>query len=717
MASSVWNKAYLQVIHIISGVVCIVTLSSSPLTAETGHDLWLRYVPIKDSTRRHRCRRLFTHIVAPGQSETMRALRYEAVTGLSGLLDTSIAACDTIDRSGGLVIETPGTVSRAAEPSVREQLPTLGSEGFRILSTHIRENRATIVAANTEVGALYGVYTFLRMIQTNQPLDSIDYVQRPYNQYRFLNHWDNMDGSIERGYAGRSLWFGPHWKKLPDTLPSRLRDYARANASIGINGTILNNVNADSEILKTHNLDRVAAIADLLRPYGIRIGLTARFSAPMEIGGIGTADPHNENVRQWWRHTAARIYKRIPDFIGFVVKANSEGQPGPQNYDRTHADGANCLARALAPHDGIVMWRAFVYGDADPDRAKRAYNTFMPLDGLFEDNVIVQVKSGPIDFQPREPAHPLFGAMTQTNIMMECQITQEYLGHATDLVYLAPMWKEVLDFDTYARGRKTTVARILHDKATGCAGVSNIGSDDNWCGHHFAPANWYAYGRLVWDPALEPETIADEWTRMTFTNDSDAVAVIRSMMMRSHQATVDYTMPLGLHHLMIPGGSHAMPAPELNTGYHGADKHGIGYDRTSGSGSNAVSQYSPEVASRFDSLHTCPLKYLLWFHHLPYDYPLSTGRTVIHELYARYNSARSYCAGLKTDWHAVRPFIDSQRYEQVMKKLDAQQRHANHWREVCVSYFEDISGCAPDSTAVEECHRTLETERTGAGAR
>ncbi len=687
----------------------ISALHSSP-AGETGYDLWLRYGPIAHSARRHRYRGVFTHVVAPGQSATMRALRHELETALRGLLDTaSITIGNTPDRDGAVIAGTPSTNPLIAASPVAADISRLGPEGYRIRSTRMKGKHVTVIAASTETGALYGAFSLPRIIQTGGSPETIDIEHTPHNHYRFLNHWDNMDGSIERGYAGRSLWFGPHWKKLPDTIPSRLRDYARANASIGINGTILNNVNADSEILKPRNLDRVAAIADLLRPYGIRVGLTARFSAPMEIGGLGTADPLNENVRKWWGRKAARIYTRIPDFIGFVVKANSEGQPGPQNYDRTHADGANCLARALAPHDGIVMWRAFVYGDADPDRAKRAYNTFVPLDGLFEDNVIVQVKSGPIDFQPREPAHPLFGAMTQTKIMMECQITQEYLGHATDLVYLAPMWKEVLDFDTYARGRATTVARILHDNATGCAGVSNIGSDDNWCGHHFAQANWYAYGRLAWNPGLRAETIADEWTRMTFTSDSDAVAVIRSMMMRSHQATVDYTTPLGLHHLMIPGGSHAMPAPELNTGYHCADKHGIGFDRTSRTGSNAVGQYFPEVSSRFDSLHTCPLKYLLWFHHLTYDYRLSTSRTVIQEVYARYRSGRSYVGGLEADWRRVRPFIDPQRYEQVETVLARQHTHADQWRNACVPYFRDISGIPPDSTTVEK-RRTEQVE-------
>ena len=478
--------------------------------------------------------------------------------------------------------------------------------------------RATVIAANTDIGVLYGVFRLLQLLQTGQPIDAVSLVEAPRIRHRLLNHWDNLNRTVERGYAGFSLW---DWHKLPDYRSPRYTDYARANASIGINGTVLTNVNANATSLTAEYLGKAAALADVFRPYGIRVYLTARFSAPIEIGGLATADPLDPAVAAWWKRKADEIYGFIPDFGGFLVKANSEGQPGPQDYGRTHADGANVLADAVGPHGGIVMWRAFVYSNEVPDdRAKQAYNEFQPLDGKFRPNVLVQVKNGPIDFQPREPFHPLFGAMPKTPLMMEFQITQEYLGFATHLVYLAPLFEETLRADTWAKGEGSTVARVIdgslhgHER-TGIAGVANIGTDRNWCGSVFACANWYAFGRLAWDHELTSGAIADEWIRRTFGNDPALVAPVKEMMLGSREAAVDYMTPLGLHHQMAEG-HHYGPGPWVSQArradwtsvyYHRADANGIGFDRTA-AGSNAVGQYFPPVAEVFGSRDKVPEK-------------------------------------------------------------------------------------------------------------
>jgi alpha-glucuronidase len=553
------------------------------------------------------------------------------------------------------------------------------------------------------------------MIQNGESLEGIAVAERPRLQFRLLNHWDNMEGSVERGYAGRSLW---QWDHLPDTVDARYADYARANASIGINGSVLNNVNANPEFLRPENLAKIAAIADVFRPYGVRVFLSVNFSSPIAaefkvegnrragIGDLETSDPLDPRVRAWWKNKAEEIYQFIPDFGGFLVKANSEGMPGPQDYSRTHVDGANMLAEALEPYGGIVMWRAFVYvPDTDPDRANRAYKEFVPFDGDFHRNVFVQAKNGPIDFQPREPVQALFGAMPQTPLMLELQITQEYLGHSTHLVYLAPMWREYLDFDTYAKGAGTTLARVIDSSVyqhhmTGIAGVTNIGSDRNWTGHHFAQANWYAYGRLTWDHSLSPEKIADEWIRMTLTSDPEAVAAIKSMMLGSYQACVDYMTPLGLHHIMQEG-FHYGPQPDFANSrpdwtsvyYHRADTLGLGFDRTS-SGSNSVGQYAPPWREMFNSLETCPEKYLLWFHHVPWGHKMASGRTLWEELCHRYQRGVKYVEEMNRTWASLSGKIDPELFQHVSERLRQQTIDAGIWRDTCSSYFQQFSKMA-----------------------
>jgi alpha-glucuronidase len=554
-----------------------------------------------------------------------------------------------------------------------------------------------VIASEGETGVLYGTFHFLRLLQSERSIENCYISEKPATTHRLLNHWDNLDRTVERGYAGFSIW---DWHKLPDYIDPRYHDYARANASIGINGTVVSNVNANALILTPQYLQKIKGLAEVFRPYGIKVYLTARFSAPIEIGGLETADPLNEEVRSWWKNKVDEIYSFIPDFGGFLVKANSEGQPGPQDYERSHAEGANMLAEALAPHRGVVMWRAFVYSHEVPDdRAKQAYNEFKPLDGSFRENVFVQVKNGAIDFQPREPFHPLFGAMDQTPLMMEFQITQEYLGCATHLVYLAPLFEENLQSDTYARGKGSTVARVIdgslhQNEITGMAGVSNIGTDRNWTGHPFGQANWYAFGRMAWNPQLSSASIADEWLRMTFTNNQGFIEAVKEMMLKSRETAVNYMTPLGLHHQMA-WDHHWGPGPWVNIGrpdwtsayYHRADSAGIGFDR-SAAGSNAVAQYFPEIEKMFGDIEKCPEEYLLWFHHVPWDYRMKSGRSLWNEMCKKYYDGAATVKQMQETWNKMEPYIDQERHHHVKQLLAIQADEAVWWRNALLLYFQ-----------------------------
>jgi len=681
----------------------LLTLIFLPLhhaSAEDGYRLWLRYEPIANTAYHETVTQLTRELHFPGDSPTLTAARDELRRGLSGLLGESLSDTEAITTDGTLIAGTPSTSEIIAGLNLKPELTGLGPEGFLIKQTPVKGHDCTIIVANTEIGVLYGVFHFLKLLQTRQAIPGVSFTSKPKIDLRLLNHWDNLDRTVERGYAGFSIW---DWHTLPEYTRTRYTDYARANASIGINGTVLTNVNANADVLTTRYLKKVAALADLFRPYGIQVYLTARFSAPVEIGGLETADPLEPAVVDWWKEKVDEIYEYIPDFGGFLVKANSEGQPGPQDYDRSHAVGANMLAHALAPHDGVVMWRAFVYSNEVPeDRAKQAYNEFTPLDGKFLDNVLVQVKNGPIDFQPREPFHPLFGSMPETPLMMEFQITQEYLGQGTHLVYLAPLYKEALYSDTYARGKGSYVANVVdgslenHD-ISGIAGVSNIGNTRNWTSHPFAQANWYAYGRLAWDHGLSSAKIADEWIRMTFTNDTSFIHPTKDMMLASREITVNYMTPLGLHHIM-GWGHHYGPAPWIHEGradwtsvyYHRADTGGIGFDRTA-SGSDAVSQYYPPVEKKFADLETCPEKYLLWFHHLPWDYRTNSGRSLWNELVHRYYQGADSVDWMQRTWKSLHGKIDSERFERVSELLQIQEQEAEWWRNACLLYFQTYS--------------------------
>ncbi|MDY0981713.1 MULTISPECIES: alpha-glucuronidase family glycosyl hydrolase [Stenotrophomonas] len=663
---------------------------SAGARAEEGYNLWLRYAPLEPVLAADYATQL-GEVVAPDQTPTLRAARDELVRGLTGLLGTAPRIQNESSAGHVLALGTPQ--SSALIAPFREEVESLGEEGYLLKRTRRDGRDMLLVASRSDIGVLYGTFHLLRLLQTGASLDHLDLHESPKVRLRVLDHWDNLDGYVERGYAGRSLW---EWQTLPEWRDPRYTDYARANASLGINGTVLNNVNANAQSLAPQYLAKAAALADVFRPYGIRVYLSARFSAPIELGGLKTADPLDPAVQRWWRDKADEIYQRIPDFGGFLVKANSEGQPGPQDYGRSHADGANLLADALAPHGGVVMWRAFVYAhDVPADRATQAYTEFAGLDGAFRPNVVLQVKNGPIDFQPREPFHPLFGAMPRTPLMMEFQITKEYLGFATHLVYLGPLFEEVLQADTRAGGKRFTVAQSL----SGIAGVANIGTDRTWSGSHFDQANWYAFGRLAWNPDQSSRDIAADWAAMTFSPDPAVVQPIVGMMMASREAAVNYMTPLGLHHLMARG-HHYGPGPWVDGGpradwtsvyYHRADRNGIGVDRTA-TGSNAVVQYAPEVAATYADLTQVPEALLLWFHHVPWDHRMASGRPLWDELVGRYSLGVRQVQAMQDTWANLRGRVDAHRHEQVAAFLQIQLREAQWWRDASVAYFQSISG-------------------------
>ncbi len=677
-------------------LLTLLIINNMTVAASDGYNLWLNYKPVAAELQNEYNQQIKSLLIT-GDSPTLNIVKGELSSGLEKMLGKKLPSAKSSAEQNTIIAGKLENILFAMNPEIEKGIRQIGGEGFVIFS---EPGKNTVITAQSDIGVLYGTYYFLQLVQTGKNISKLNVVSSPGIKIRVLNHWDNLDGSIERGYAGNSLW---DWKSLPGKTDPRYTDYARANASIGINGTVLNNVNANPAMLTPGYLEKVAALANIFRPYGLKVYLSIKFSSPVNIGGMETADPLDPAVQQWWKKKVEEVYSYIPDFGGFLVKANSEGQPGPQNYNRSHADGANMLADALKPFGGIVMWRAFVYDNNVPDdRAKQAYNEFKPLDGTFRDNVLVQVKNGAIDFQPREPFHPLFGAMPKTPLMMEFQITQEYLGQSTDLCYLAPLFKECLDSDTYAKGPGSTVAKVIdgsleNHQITGIAGVANTGSDRNWTGHLFGQANWFTFGKLAWNTNLSSEEIADDWIKLTFSNDEKVVATIRKMMMDSREISVNYMTPLGLHHIM--GYNHHFgPGPWVNRGradwtsvyYHRADSTGIGFNRTP-SGSDATSQYHQPVAGVFANPETCPEKYLLWFHHLPWDYTMKSGRTLWDEICLHYYSGVEGVKNMQKEWNSLEGKIDSELFGMVKTKLTKQEKLAEWWRNSCVLYFQQYS--------------------------
>ncbi len=658
-----------SILTFITALLCIGTLK-----AENGYDLWLRKQPANP-----------VNVTASKHSTVLDMAKKELTENWQGKAGATIK----------LLVKTDKEIK---------------DDGFKI--------NAGTIQANTDLGVLYGTFELLRRVQTGAPTDNV--LSNPSYQRRVLNHWDNLNGSMEHGFGGNSLFWhrGKDSLTVTDAERKRWRDYARINASIGINGSVIDNVNASPMVLSTPYLGKVKEIAAATRPYGVRIYLAVNFASPIKVGGLKTADPLDPEVIKWWHAKAKEIYTLIPDFGGFLVKANSEGQPGPQDYKRTHVDGANLLADAVKPYGGIVMWRAFVYASNDADRAKQAVTEFMPFDGQFRDNVIIQVKNGPVDFQPREPFSPLFGMMKKTSIMPEFQITQEYLGQAIHLVFLSSMWEECLKSDTYQEGKGSTVGKVtdgslLPQKYTAIAGVANTGLDSNWCGHPFAAANWYAFGRLAWNNTLTSDEIANEWITQTFSpiNTDQSLSSsgtdwhnafllpVKKMMLQSREAAVNYMMPLGLHHMFSasehygPGPWYAPPRVRADWTppyYHKADAKGIGFDRTS-TGSDAVSQYKEPLRSVFSDVTKTPEIYLLWFHHLPWDYKMKSGRTLWEALCYKYQEGVNQVRDFQKIWASAKPYVDNQRFLDVQTRLMRQTRDAQIWKDGVLQYFQTFN--------------------------
>jgi alpha-glucuronidase len=684
--------------------------------AEDGYDMWLRYQPVANTTLRKAYQKQFSQLFIEADSPSMKVASAELQRGLSGLLGKPVAKAQSKLAANALVIGTPTNSPLIASLNLGERLAAVGSEGYLIEHARINKRAVMIIAANTDVGVLYGSFHLLRLLQTEQSLKGIAIASSPKLQHRVVNHWDNVNRLVERGYAGLSLW---DWGTLPDYKAQRYSDYARINASLGINGTVINNVNADPRMISDQFLKKIAALADVFRPYGIKMYLSINYNSPRAYGDLDTADPLDPRVQQWWKERAEKIYAYIPDFGGYLVKADSEGQPGPQGYGRDHADGANMLAATLKPFGGVVFWRAFVYHPDIGDRFRGAYDEFTPLDGKFSDNVIVQIKNGPIDFQPREPISPLFAALKKTNTMMEFQVTQEYFGFATHLAYQGPLFEEALTTDTFAQGPGSTVGKILEGKVfdgnvidgrvvanktitakhTGMAAVINPGTDRNWTGHPFVQSSWYAFGRMAWDYKISADTAAEEWLRMTFSNDEKFIAPVKKMMLSSREAGVNYRSPLGLTHLYSQG-DHYGPAPWTDDlpradwtaiYYHRAAKDGIGFDRTN-TGSDALAQYPAPLAMQYGDINTVPEELMLWFHHVSWDHKMHSGRSLWDELVYKYYEGVEQVRSMQREWDQQEQYVDTERFAQIKALLQVQERDAVRWRDSCVVYFQSLSG-------------------------
>jgi len=661
------------------------------------YDCWLSYRRIENPEILKDYTQIFSGISVYGDSAVIKT----AVNELKFGVEKMLGIVPGLEGKGSckVLIGLCGEIKDLSE----EEASRIEDEGYIIKY----QDGKIIISGKTDKGVLYGVFAFLRLLQLEKPAAELNVVNNPANKFRMINHWDNMDGSIERGYAGRSIFY-----KDNDFVADkrRIRDYARLLASVGINGIVLNNVNVheyETRLITKRYLPEVAAVADIFRKYGISVFLSVNFASPVELGDLPTADPLDERVQRWWCDRAREIYGFIPDFGGFLVKADSEFRPGPFTYGRNHADGANMLARALKPFGGVVIWRCFVYNckqdwrDRKTDRANAAYDNFMPLDGKFLDNVILQIKNGPMDFQVREPVSPLFGGLTKTNQMLELQITQEYTGQQKHICYLVPQWKEVLDFDTYSEGKGSTVKKIIAGKVYpqkygGIAAVSNIGSDLNWTGHVLAQANLYGYGCLAFNPDRSAEDITEEWVRLTFSSHPYVVRTISSILLSSWRTYENYTSPLGIGWMVNPGNHYGPNVDGYEYSpwgtYHRADCFGIGVDRTVGKGTGFAGRYRKENAEMYNNIETCPEELLLFFHYVPYTYRLKSGKTLIQHIYDTHFEGVDQVIKYKEQWFTLKDLIDRERFEHVLERLDIQIRDAIEWRDVVNSYFYRKSG-------------------------
>jgi alpha-glucuronidase len=693
-------------------VAILFSISIPAAVAETGAEGWLRYSQVKDNAAS-----LPTHVAVVGDGAVVQSAGGELVRALQAKL-VSTAEINSAD---AFVLGTWYDI-RPLFPELRSTRAPSG-DGFWLKTTHRHGHKYRLIIGASDRGVLYGTFSLLSRIAQQQDVSTLDDSQSPSAPIRWVSQWDNLDGSIERGYAGRSVFFDGGSVRADLT---RASEYARLLAAVGINGCAINNVNADPHILSAEFLPQLVRIADVFRPWGVKLAVSVDMSSPMVVGGLKTFDPLDPDVAARWKKTTDAIYERIPDFGGFVVKADSEGRSGPSQYGRTAADAANVIARALAPHHGVLMYRAFVYNhhldwrDMKADRARAAYDYFHPLDGKFEDNVVIQIKYGPIDFQVREPASPLFGAMPHTNQAIELQVTQEYTGQQRHLVFLAPTWKEILDFDMHVNGtdvggrqslRRASLAQgrlkaaigqtpvkeivsgnVWHRPLGGYNAVVNVGLDANWLAHPLAMANLYAYGRLAWNPNLTAEETAAEWARLTFGNKPQVVTTISKMLLSSWHTYESYTGPLGAGTLTDILGDHYGPGIESSERngwgqWHRADEHGIGMDRTIATGTGYIGQYAPEVQKTYEPLEKCPDELLLFMHHVPYTYVLHSGKTVIQHIYDSHYEGAEQAAGLVTQWQTLHGQIDDERYSDVLARLQYQAGHAIVWRDTVVNWF------------------------------
>ena len=689
----------------------LVLVAAAGLHAETGRAAWLRYAAVGDASARQYRETLPAVVVALGNAAPLESARRELLLGIRGMVGRTLRVESRVPGESAIVLGTLGAI-RQAFPQL-DAAANLEPDGYWLRTLRAGAARYTVVTAANDRGVLYGTFALLRKIALGEPVGDLDEKQSPYAPIRWINQWDNLDGSIERGYGGRSIF----WEdgRAREDL-TRAGEYARLLASLGINGCSINNVNANPRILASDFIPQVTRIAAAFRPWGIRVALSVDFGSPQTVGGLDTFDPLDPRVAAWWKSKADELYRAIPDLAGFVLKADSEGRVGPSAYGRTHADAANVVARALKPHGGLLFYRGFVYDhhmdwrNPKNDRARAAYDNFRPLDGKFDDNVVIQIKNGPIDFQVREPASPLFGALEKTNQAVELQITQEYMGQARHTVFLVPMWKETLDFDMHAGpiGRpaptpvKALVAgKVFHRPTGGFVGVANVGLDENWAGNHLSMANLYGFGRLAWDPDLSARRLAEEWTRLTFGDDPKVVETVVGIQLSSWRTYENYTGPLGLQTLTDITGDHygvAVEASERNGWgqWHNADEKGAGMDRTVATGTGFIGQYHPAVASVYESLATCPDDLLLFLHHVPYTYRLHSGQTVIQYIYDSHYQGADAVAGYVDAWKPLQGRIDDQRYGEVLAQLEYQAGQAQVWCDAVTMWFLRASGI-PDA--------------------
>jgi alpha-glucuronidase len=687
--------------------LCVLAVTAAAET-ETGAEAWLRYSALSPQAAKT-YQRLPHKTVVLDDSVVLKTAQQELVRGATQMLGETLRVAEKSSPESAIVLGTLPQL-RALAPELH--LPEdLRPDGYWLKTAKIRGSECLVITASTDRGVLYGVFALLSKIARAESVAAIDEVQQPYAPVRWVNQWDNLDGRIERGYGGPSIFFAEGNVRSDLTRASQ---YARLLASVGINGCTINNVNAAPGILEDSFIAQVSRIADVFRPWGVQLSVSVDMSSPKVIGGLDTFDPLDPRVAEWWRKKVDEIYRHIPDFGGLVVKADSEGRLGPSTYGRTPADAASVIARALKPHSGVVFYRAFVYNhhldwhDLKNDRAKAAYDNFHPLDGAFDDNVIIQIKNGPIDFQVREPASPLFAGLRRTNEAIELQITQEYTGQQRHLCFLVPMWKEVLDFDMRVDANTTPVkdlvsGRVFHRPVGGFVGVANVGMDANWLGSPLAMANLYGFGRLAWDPNLSAEKIIDEWTRLTFSGDPLVVKTISAMQLNSWRVYESYTGPLGAGTLTNILGNHYDPGPESSEEngwgqWHHADHQGIGMDRTVATGTGYIGQYPPEVQKLYESLANCPDNLLLFFHHVPYTYVLHSGKTVIQHVYDSHYDGADRARDFIAQWKMLEGHIDEDRYRDILARFQYQAGQALVWRDAICNWIYRLSGI-PDQKA------------------